>query len=364
MPASVSMYALVFSPKGADPASLLLIKSMISSNMQQGSRPNVFFICCYREDEVIGNVAFEEWLSSISGLSLETIKLGSLSVDGVNELISDTLHVSPRLTRPLAATLRHKTKGNPLFLRQLIDALKDESYIYVDLKGPRWAWSLDRIIDMKISDNVVALLNSEMQRLPPKLQLGLTAAACMGICLKHPIIDVLSKDLKEDFSGILHQLCQRGYLDNISKDGEQYLFAHDKVQQAAYEMTHQQAMREQHMRFGLAIMANTMARGIENNDELFFTAIHQINKGTEAVLSDPVQRGTVASLNLRAGKRSVHFSDSNTAFTLFKHGISVSIEWIHVHYQLFSFISSFILSSHFSWHAAVFGQGQPLEYPI
>lgn len=83
----------------------------------------------------------------------------------------------------------------------------------------------------------------------------------------------------------------------------------------------QQAMREQHMRFGLAICANSMAQGgIENNDELQ----DQINRGTEAVLSDPVQRSTIAALNAKAGKRSIYFSDVNTAFTLFKHGISVS----------------------------------------
>ncbi len=98
----------------------MLIKTMISSNLQQGHKSNVFLTCCYREDEVIGNVVFEEWLRVITGCPLETsIKLESISDDGVNELISDTLHVSPRFTRPLAATLRRKTKGNPLFLRQL-----------------------------------------------------------------------------------------------------------------------------------------------------------------------------------------------------------------------------------------------------
>ena len=54
------------------------------------------------------------WLPSLDAFALETIRLESLSKEGVNELLSETLHLFPRITRPLASILHHKTRGNPV----------------------------------------------------------------------------------------------------------------------------------------------------------------------------------------------------------------------------------------------------------
>ena len=75
------------------------------------------------------------------------------------------------------------------------------------------------------------------------------------------------------------------------------------------------------MRYGLAIWIHLMKEGVEN-DELFFAAVNQINEGGAEVVSDPTQRSTFAALNLKAGKRATIFSDWNTAFKMYKHGIS------------------------------------------
>ena len=94
----------------SDLASLNLIESFVLSN---GGNKNdrIFFTLCYRDDEVSGNEQFKEWLSSISLFSLETIKVENMDVVGVNSLVSETLHLGPRITRPLASALHHKTRG-------------------------------------------------------------------------------------------------------------------------------------------------------------------------------------------------------------------------------------------------------------
>ena len=96
----------------ADPASLLLIASMISST-KEGS--DVFFACCYRDDgDDQGGVSpFTSWLASIDTY-LSKMNLHNISKEGVNELVSEALHLSPRLTRPLSSTLHQKTAGNPV----------------------------------------------------------------------------------------------------------------------------------------------------------------------------------------------------------------------------------------------------------
>ena len=59
-----------------------------------------------------------------------------------------------------------------------------------------------------------------------------------------------------------------------------------------------------------------------NNNQLFFTAVTQINHGGPSVVSDSSQRTIIAKLNLKAGKLSIVLSDYATALSLFEHGIS------------------------------------------
>ena len=81
----------------------------------------------------------------------------------------------------------------------------------------------------------------------------------------------------------------------------------------------EEQQKANHMQFGLALSLHTA--NMENN-EIFFTAIAQVNKGGPDCLYDTSQKGIIARLNLQAGKLSIVLSDYTTALSLFKHGIS------------------------------------------
>lgn len=104
---------------------------MISTTKESS---NVFFACCYRDDDVQEGDRFSSWLASIKAFPLEIITIGNISTEGVNELVSETLHLSPRVTRPLASILHHKTRGNPVSLEVFIVVLvthhKHNNFIY------------------------------------------------------------------------------------------------------------------------------------------------------------------------------------------------------------------------------------------
>jgi len=74
------------------------------------------------------------------------------------------------------------------------------------------------------------------------------------------------------------------------------------------------------MQYGMALCSYT-ANCPDNND-LFFTAITQINQGGPSVIGDTRQKISIASLNLKAGKLSIILSDYTAALSLFEHGIS------------------------------------------
>jgi predicted ATPase len=285
----------------------------------EGCGKSIFFAFCYRDDEVDDNGAFNAWLSSIMMFPLEAIKLENMTAESVNDLVSDALHLSPRITRPLSSVLHRKTGGNPLFLRQLMSSLNEQNHIYVQLNPSRWTWDLNKIMDLKISDDVVAFLLKDMQRLPTDLRLGLEVASCSGSCVKCTVLDILSENLHVDLQDILQQVSERGFVDNVG--GTMFRFAHDKIQQAAYALMSEEKRRANHMLFGLSLCNHTQSRGVDD-DEILFLAINQVNHGGPEALSEPSQKFVFAGLNLSAGRRAINLSDFNAAFQLFQHGIS------------------------------------------
>ncbi len=313
----------------ADHASLLVVGNMLFS--AQGSP--IFFTLCHRDDEASLSTSFKAWLASIPMFALEPIKLESITPLGVNNLVSETLHLSPRLTRPLSSVLHRKTRGNPLFLRQLLDSLTEQGYIYIDLKQRRWVWDLDKIIELEISDSVLALLMSDIKRLSRDIQFGLQVAACIGSCVTESMLNYLSIDLGLDLKDILRQVAQKGFMIDMA-DSTMFRFAHDKIQEAVYEMMPEQQRRENHMRFGLALCTQTLDNGVDD-ESLFFAAVNQINQGGPTAVHEQSPKSVFAQLNLKAGRRSIELSDYNTALMLFQHGISfLEVEDWALNYQL------------------------------
>jgi predicted ATPase len=300
----------------ADHASLLLVANLLFIAQQT----SVFFALSHRDDDVSMNGPFRAWLTSISMFRLETIRLESISPEGVNDLISETLHLSPRITRPLSSVLHHKTRGNPLFLRQLLNSLAEQGYIYVDLSRHRWSWDLDKITELEISDNVLALLMKDIQRLPDHLKFGLQLASCMGSYVTKSMLAYLSKDFGLDLIDIFRQVSQEGFMIDMASS-TMFRFTHDRIQEAAYELMPDHQRRENHMRLGLALCTHTLNNGVEN-EELFFATVNQFNLGGPAAVHEPSQKNVLAKLNMKAGRRSIELSDYNTAFKLFQHGVS------------------------------------------
>ena len=90
---------------------------------------------------------------------------------------------------------------------------------------------------------------------------------------------------------------------------------------SAYELMPEQQRRKNHMQYGMTLCSHTLNNCPDDN-ELFFTAITQINHGGPSFISDPSKRMMIAKLNLKAGKLSIELSDYASALSLFDHGIS------------------------------------------
>lgn len=301
-----------------DPASLTFCRTLVQ--IAKANR-HVFLVMCFRDDRTRDseNSQCYDWLQSISGSTLEKISLSNLNREDVNQLVSDSLHVSPRLTRSLSAVIHRKCLGNPFFLRQTIELLVRKDLLYFSMTERRWKWDLDKISDLEINDDVVLLLMCEMTKLPDDLLLGLKATSCVGANVPNSIVDILSKHLGFNLSKVLSVLAQRGFLNVIGST--QFRFVHDRIYRAAYDLMTRKQQRENHMKFGLAICSYVL-ENCKNNYDMLFIGLNQVNRGGLEELSDPrQQRVIIAQLNLKAGYRALALTDFSAALSFFEQGI-------------------------------------------
>jgi predicted ATPase len=108
----------------------------------------------------------------------------------------------------------------------------------------------------------------------------------------------------------------------VSKQGGKYYFCHDRLQEAAYSMIDERHRCQQHMNHGLALINLSLMDLSSGTENLFFTAVTQLNLGgPTAVQGNADQYYLISSYNLMAGKKAMQISDFSSAFAFFDQGI-------------------------------------------
>jgi len=217
----------------ADSTALDVIRTILSDTM--GSC--MFFVGTYRNNEVqVDHDLFDliEKLE-ISNVPTTKVSLAGLDQEDLNTMISDALCLYPRICKSLTGIVYQKTKGNPFFVLEFMQSLKSRGLLQYNSHQKRWVWNEDITRGEEITNNVLHLLSSKMNRLSDNVQTLLKAMACFGTSTNESVIGYLSESaaysgVRNGLEGALHD----GY---IEKDGEGYLkFVHDKVREAAYNL--------------------------------------------------------------------------------------------------------------------------------
>ena len=165
-----------------DSASVTLLNQIMIMTGSHVSGQGFFFGTCYRDDEMSETHPLNLMLSSMEnlvGIKTTKIHLTPLSKGALNEMLSTALSLLPRITRPLAEILHHKTKGT-LFVKQVIMELYDQRLLYPSLPRHRWVWEADKILEMKIPENVANLIAKSFGRLPSEVLSALVVLSCFG----------------------------------------------------------------------------------------------------------------------------------------------------------------------------------------
>ena len=303
-----------------DSGSVALLNQILIMSGSAIKNHNFFFYGSCRDDEMNDQHPLTIMLSSVGNFGTKTtkIQLTLMDKDTVNKMLSTTLALLPRLTRPLADILHHKTKGSPFFVKQLMIELCKQQLLYPSLLRRRWVWDAIRIRDMEIPENVANFITKSFNRLPPEVVSALNVLSFFGTSADVRLMQLLEVETKLSLVDLLDSAVAASVLGKRNGDKEFY-FLHDKLQEAAYSVTKPEMRCLQHFQYGLTL--GTIAVR-DHDDNLLITAVGQINHGGPEAVVDGEQGLAVAKLNLDAGKRAMKMCDFFSAYSFFDCGIS------------------------------------------
>ncbi|CAM2068492.1 AAA family ATPase [Sulfidibacter corallicola] len=293
-----------------DGGSLDFLENLLTYSPPKG----LLFIGAYRDNEVDGTHPLTLFMDRLNraGKALEHIALQPLTLRDTAELIGDSLHRSEDEVGDLAATAHARTGGNPFFLKAVLKDLHDQKAIYLSRDKTRWMWDTQAAIAKDITPNVLALVEKELLRLPGDGREALRCAAYLGhrfeLRILAAILDVprgvaldrlwpaLNKGLILPLDDGYKLVGRRG--DSSAPDRTiSFKFAHDRIQQTAYDLVPEPSRAELHWRIGQYLRKEEGLTG-----SAFFEMVDQLNLGDGAARRD--ERILLAKLNLDASRQA------------------------------------------------------------
>ncbi|KAL7533851.1 hypothetical protein ACHAXR_005483 [Thalassiosira sp. AJA248-18] len=164
------------------------------------------------------------------------LAVDELAEKDINQLISVKLGLPIRYTSELARLIHHKTRGNPLFVRQFLKSIMHNNMLEFSVKSRRWKWDCDTVDLQMISVGVAELLTSTFNLLPVPLIKTLKVLSCLGNQIEESTIHVMNSEhqvLPFDMQNELPLAVKEGILE---KAGPLYAFTHVLIHQAMYEL--------------------------------------------------------------------------------------------------------------------------------
>ncbi|MBW4617355.1 MAG: AAA family ATPase [Desmonostoc vinosum HA7617-LM4] len=333
----------------ADSASLKLIQLLMADT------GHLFIIGAYRDNEVNPGHPLMLTLSEIqkNQAIINTITLAPLSQLQVNQLVAATLKCPQDLAWNLSRLLYQKTQGNPFFATQFIKALYQDGLIKFNFELGCWQCDIAQVTMQAVTDDVVAFMALQLQKLPPSTQQVLQLAACIGNSFNLATLAIVSEKSPIDTATALWKALQEGlilpigdvykFYHNLSLENNEqiindqrqttviYKFLHDRIQQAAYSLIPADQKQVTHLKIGQLLQQNLSE---SEKEEKLFDIVGHLNLGIE-LITQKSEREALARLNYSAGQKARNSTAHAAARSFVQTGLELlSTNCWQTHYEL------------------------------
>lgn len=282
-----------------DEASLKFLHFFIS-NLRRNC---CLFIGSYRDNEV-GlshplNTLFEELKNS--NIKAKEFEIKPLNLGALSKLICDSFRISDSEAKTLSQHIFSKTGGNPFFFIEFLKALYVKGIVSFNTSSQKWIFDAAKIDQMPVADNIADLMAEKLRTLGKETQSLLQIGAAIGgrftlQCLtkvRNATPDKILIDLEAAKQNELILMKQ------MSQEEIEFVFHHDRIQQAAYGLIPIEEREKLHYKIGQALLE------IAGNkvSEQIIDIVSQLNYGI-SFLNDPEEKAKLAALNLDAGRKA------------------------------------------------------------
>lgn len=259
---------------------------------------NVLLIGAYRDNEVGLDHPLAQRITSIksSRSDVVEINLQGIATTDLAPMIGDAIHTDADAVRSLVDVVMRKTGGSPFMTIQFISALVDDGFLFFDRAQSKWRWDINAINAKGVSDNVVDLLIDRLRRLPHASLDMVTGLACMGGRVE---VGLLTRIHNISESGLEALLSEALRLDLLIRLDDAYVFAHDRVQEAAYAILSQEERGQRHLLIGTR-MLEMLDEG--ERETYIFQLASQFRSASR--LNSPEARSAAADVFLQASLKA------------------------------------------------------------
>ena len=195
----------------------------------------MMFIGSYRDNEVKDNEHLVDMLDRFK--STKSVELTEISVDGfdidtLNGIISESLCLPIRRTKPLTEIVLQKTDGIIIHIIEFIGRLTMERILcHSFVKG--WEWDNEVIENCPIWESVAELFTFKLKTLPDEALVGLQICSIFGIIIDQHTINLIQNydgDDSVDINVGLKAATELGLIETAGSPNS-FKFAHDLILQ-------------------------------------------------------------------------------------------------------------------------------------
>lgn len=266
----------------------------------------------YRDNEVVPGHPLHQLLLKLESqhFPIHSIALNALSESAVTTMIQDKLHLDDKDAQDIASAVIDKTEGNPFFVIQYLKQLQDDHILWYDTQSSSWKYNIDRILQSQVSNDVMGFLTSRLSALPESIQQVLKLAACIGHHFSYHELRIIAEPVL-DIQQALESALESGWILSQEDDknlDKQYVFSHDRVQQAAWSLFSEHELQLTHLAIGRHMQQHDNLR----DKETLLKTVEHLNRA-EPLIRNREEKYQLAELNFQAGILAKRAGDFNQA---------------------------------------------------
>lgn len=300
----------------ADNSSLNFIENLL----QDRETNYLLLIGAYRDNEINENHPLQLSINNLNKnkANVSTLILKPLRLNNIQMLLADTLSNAHKKIQDLAKCIFDKTHGNPFFINEFLKLIYQQNLLTFSYEHGAWEWDLIKIQQQSATDNVIDLLTAKIHLLPKPTQEILKLGSCFGYQFNFKTLQIINS---QPISQIAEQLWQAikanliypveeayktsglmGLNESISLTNTslQYIFVHDRVQQAAYQLIKEQERPDIHLKIGRLLLKD---KPVVAHDVRIFDVLKHFNQSI-SLIHKSSERLQLAQYNLWAGQKA------------------------------------------------------------